>query len=259
MFFYASKLIWFAVQPSSMLLLLFLFGLLLYRFGRETLGIRVLVATVALYAFVGLSPLANAMMLSLEQQYARPSMNQIGTVDGMIVLGGVVDASVSRGRREISLNEAAERVTETAALAYRWPDARIVFAGGDAALIAPGEPEASAAKDFFTRIGIDPSRVTIEPDSRNTWENALFTKRLLAPEPDQRWLLITSAFHMPRAMGVFRATGFEVIPWPVDFRTHGPEDLLSLPPRPSSAWRRVDLAAKEWVGYVVYYMTGRLK
>ena len=114
------------------------------------------------------------------------------------------------------------------------------------------------AKRFFTRIGIDGARILLEEKSRTTSENAEFTKALLTPAPGERWLLVTSAYHMPRAMGCFRAAGFDVTPWPVDYRTRGPQDLLRFPPRPSEAWRRLDLAAKEWIGLLIYRLLGKL-
>ena len=259
MFFYASKIIWFFIQPSTLLLLLFLFGLFLYFRGRTKSGIRILTAAVAIYAVVGLSPLANTLLLSLESRYAKPNIEDVSNIDGIIVLGGVIDALVSAGHEEIALNEAAERLTEAAALAYRFPNARIVMSGGDGALIYRSVDEANIAERFFTRLGVDPSRILLETGSHNTWQNAIYTKKLVAPRPGERWLLVTSAFHMWRAMGCFRAAEFDVIPWPVDFRTRGPEDLMRFSPRPSTAWRRIDLVSKEWVGLIAYYLTGRIK
>ncbi|MGB0084688.1 MAG: YdcF family protein, partial [Rhodomicrobiaceae bacterium] len=206
-----------------------------------------------------LTPLANAMLLSLEQQYSRPAPTDSDRVDGMIVLGGMIDSLVSVARNEVALNEAAERLTEAAALARRYPGARIVISGGDGSLVYRSTDEAGIAKRFLTQIGIDPARITLETRSRNTWQNAVFTKKLIAPKPGERWLLITSAFHMPRAMGCFRAAGFDVIAWPVDFRTRGLEDLLRFSSGASGAWSDIDLAANEWVGYLAYWITGRLK
>jgi uncharacterized SAM-binding protein YcdF (DUF218 family) len=259
MFFYASKVVWYVLQPSSMLLLLFIAGLLFYRFGWRRTGGRILVFSVALYAIAGLSPLANIILWTLEGHYARPVIEDLDRLDGMIVLGGVVDTMVSEERGEVALTEAAERLTEAAALAVRFPNARIVVSGGDGALLYGSSDEATLAKRFLTRLGIDGGRVSLETASRTTWENAVFTKKLVEPKPGERWLLITSAFHMPRASGVFRAADFDITPWPVDFRTRGPEDAFRFSPRPSTAWRRIDLAVKEWVGYLAYYVTGRLK
>jgi uncharacterized SAM-binding protein YcdF (DUF218 family) len=256
--FYASKIIWYFLQPSSLLILLFALGFWLYWRGRTRLGMRVLLMTVLVYAVVGLSPLANAVMLGLEQQISRPAMDELTDVTGIIVLGGVVDTLVSSTRDEIAINEAAERLTETAALAYRFPKAKIVISGGDGALLYTSMGEAGVAKRFFTRIGIDPARILLEEKSRTTSENAAFTKALVTPKPGERWLLVTSAFHMPRAVGCFRAAGFDLMPWPVDFRTRGPADLLRFSPRPSEAWRRIDLATKEWVGLLIYRLIGRI-
>ncbi len=257
MFFYASKIIWFFLQPSSFLILLFALGFWIYWRGSPRLGIRILLITAMIYAVAGLSPLGNAMMLGLEQQFSRPSMEELNDVAGIVVLGGVVDTLVTSTRDEIALNEGAERLTETAALAFRFPNARIVISGGDGALLYRSMGEAGVAKRFFTRIGIDPGRILLEETSRTTSENAAFTKALVAPRPGERWLLVTSAFHMPRAIGSFRAAGFDLMPWPVDFRTRGPVDLLRFPPRPSEAWRRVDLASKEWIGLLIYQLLGR--
>jgi uncharacterized SAM-binding protein YcdF (DUF218 family) len=257
MLFYASKIIWFFVQPSGLLILLFALGFWAYWRGRTRLGIRILLATVLIYVVAGLSPFANGMMLALEQQYSRPRMEELADVTGIIVLGGVVDTLVTSTRDEIALNEAAERLTETAALAFRFPNAKIVISGGDGALLYASMGEAGVAKRFFTRLGIAPERILLEENSRTTSENAVFTKALVTPKPGERWLLVTSAFHMPRAMGCFRAAGFDLTPWPVDFRTRGPIDLLRFSPRPSEAWRRIDLASKEWIGLLIYRLLGR--
>jgi uncharacterized SAM-binding protein YcdF (DUF218 family) len=259
MFFYLSKIVWFLLQPSTLLIFIFVIGFIFYHIGRKRLGIRILIAAVAIYTIAGLSPLANALMISLEYHYPKAEIRNAGHIDGLIILGGVVDTLVTGSHEEIALNEAAERLTEASALAYRFPNARIVISGGDGAIIYRSSDEAGVAKRFFTRIGIDPARIALETESRNTWQNAVFTKKLIDPKPGERWLLITSAFHMRRAMGCFRAAGFDVIPWPVDFRTRGTQDLLRFLPSPSTAWRRIDLASKEWIGLIAYYLTGRIK
>ncbi|MBX2805233.1 MAG: YdcF family protein [Hyphomicrobiales bacterium] len=198
------------------------------------------------------------MLLSLEQQYGKPSPQTIGSPSGVIVLGGMIDTATSEARANMTLNNAAERLTEAARLAYRFPEARIVMSGG-ASTVYRGKDEASSAKQFLTDLGVADSRVLTETNSKNTWQNAIYSKEIIQPQPGERWLLITSAFHMPRSVGVFRAAGFEVIPWPVDYRTRGDQDAWRLPTQPSEAWRNIDLATKEWIGYAVYALTGRLK
>ena len=150
------------------------------------------------------------------------------------------------------MNGAAERLTGTIELAKRFPKARIVFSGGSGNLIQNGLPEAPIAGDWLQRFGIAADRITLESGSRTTDENAVFTRRMLMPKPGERWLLLTSAFHMPRSIGAFRAAGFDVEAYPVDWRTRGwvdagvPFDMLS------SGLARTDAALHEWIGLVSY-------
>ena len=257
MFFYASKIAWYTAQPSNLIILAFAIGFLLVWRGRGRWGMRLIGGAAAVYAIGGLTPLPNALILPLEESYAHGATRNMEAPQGIIVLGGVVDTVVATTRGEVSLTESAERLTEAVALARRYPNARIVFSGGDGALVYKTIPESEAARRFFQDMGVDTSRVTLEDRSRTTYENALYTKQMLAPQPGQRWLLITSASHMPRAQRCFHAVGFETAPWPVDYRTRGPEDLFRFPPRASEGWRRIDLAAKEWIGLFAYRVSGR--
>jgi uncharacterized SAM-binding protein YcdF (DUF218 family) len=132
-----------------------------------------------------------------------------------------------------------------------------VFSGGSGRLIYDGATEAELAVRLFESFGIAKNRIILESKSRDTDENARFTKELLLPKPGERWLVVTSAHHMPRAIGVFRAAGFPVEAYPVDFRTRGAIDLLRPFSNVGDGLRRTDTAAREWVGLVVYWMTGR--
>jgi len=254
LFFYVSKLVWFVVQPSSLIALLLVGGLVLALWRRRW-GLRFVCAGATLYVIAGFSPLGHWLMLPLEDRFTRAELT--APVDGIIVLGGAVDTLVSGDRGLTALNEAGERLTEGAVLARRFPDARLVFSGGSAKVFHRGGTEASGAQRLFARLGIAPQRLELEDRARNTAENAAFTRDVVRPAPGERWLLVTSAFHMPRAVGCFRAVGMAVIPWPVDYRTSGPDDAWRLFPRASEGLRRVDLAAKEWAGLLAYYVTGR--
>lgn len=254
LFFYVSKLVWFFVQPSSLIALLLVGGLAL-AIWRRRWGLRVMAIGAVLYVIAGFSPLGHWLIMPLEDRFARPELSE--AVDGIIVLGGAVDTLVSKERGITALNEAAERLTAGAALAKRFPEARLLFSGGSAKIFHRGETEAAGAERLFARLGIAPERLSLEDRSRNTAENAAFTRDLVEPRPGERWLLVTSAFHMPRAVGCFRAVGFEVIPWPVDYRTSGGDDIWRFFARASEGLRRVDLAAKEWAGLLAYYVSGR--
>lgn len=256
-FFVVSKLAWYIAQPSNIILALFLVGLLLVWRGYARGGMRIIATATLLYALGALTPISNAITIPLENAYPRGQISDGAAPDGIIVLGGAVDTVTATTRDEVTLTEAAERLTEAVALARRYPNMKIVFSGGDGALVYSSITESEMARRFFAEMGVDLSRVTFEDRSRTTYENAIYTKEALAPKPGERWLLVTSAFHMTRAQRCFHAAGFDTIAWPVDYRTRGVEDLLRVPPRASEGWRRIDLAVKEWVGLLAYRASGR--
>jgi uncharacterized SAM-binding protein YcdF (DUF218 family) len=163
---------------------------------------------------------------------------------------------VSAARNEVVLNEAAERLTVVADLARRYPNARILYSGGNGELIGD-EREAPFALRLLKTFGVAPDRILLEDRSRNTIENAVYSREVARPKPGERWLLVTSAYHMPRAIGVFRKVGFAVEPYPVDWRTRGAQDELRPFASVGDGLRRVDTAVREWVGLAVYWLTGR--
>lgn len=258
MFFYAAKIAWFLAQPSNAMLLLLLLATALLWTSWARAGRRLVLASALLLLITGLSPLGHVMLLPLEDRFQPADLTQGPAPAGIIVLGGSEDTLVGRARGVTALNEAAERLTEAAVLARRFPQARIVFTGGAAQLLYEGRSEAAGAEALLTGLGVERERLLLEDQARDTYENALLTKALVGPMPGERWLLITSGFHMPRAMGCFRAVGFTVEPWPVDYRTRGPADRFRFFDRPSEGWRRVDIATREWAGLVAYRLAGRI-
>lgn len=247
-------------QPSTVALLCVLVGLWLAgRNPARRLGRRLAWMGALALAIGGLSPLGNFLVLPLEQRFASVPRPEPGTrVDGLILLGGFEDGWVSAGRPGLGLNEAAERVTEGMRLALLHPEAKVVFTGGVGGLLARGTEATGPVADFLTEAGIAKERLILEGRSRNTYENALFTKELVTPKPGERWYLVTSAYHMPRAMGLFRKAGFDVIAYPVDYRTRGPEDALRPFERIPQGLMRVDLAVNEWLGLLAYRALGRI-
>ncbi|MBB5754173.1 YdcF family protein [Prosthecomicrobium pneumaticum] len=255
MFFYASKLVWIAAQPSTLLLLLLLVGLVLLLAGRRRAGTRVVAAATLCLMVAGYGPVGALLFSPLEERFPRPALD--APVAGIIVLGGAVDPRVGAARGAVSLSESAERMTEAVTLSRRHPEAQIVFTGGSAALFPDGLTEAQAALRFFEAMGVPAERIIVEDKSRNTAENAAFTRALIAPGPGGRWLLVTSAFHMPRAIGCFRVAGFPVVPWPVDYQFAGPDDVWRIGTSLPGGLGRLDQAVREWLGLVAYRLTGR--
>jgi uncharacterized SAM-binding protein YcdF (DUF218 family) len=256
MFFIIAKILgWFAL-PSNILIAFALLGLVLMRTRFARGGRRLAAFAVIVLAIAGLSPLGNAIILPLEQRF--PAWDGSGsTPTGIISLGGAIDTVVSPVRHEVALNEAAERLTAIAELARRFPQARIVFTGGSDRIILAGVDEASLAARLFVSFGIAKERILLEDKSRDTLENARFTRELVQPKPGERWLIVTSAHHMPRAIAVFRAQGFAVEAYPVDYRTRGAIDLLRPFASMGDGLRRTDTAAREWVGLLAYRLSGR--
>jgi uncharacterized SAM-binding protein YcdF (DUF218 family) len=256
MFFIISKVLGFFALPSNVIVVLGLLGVLLIGGRFSQVGVRLAAASVLLIAVCGFSPLGTALLLPLENRFA-PWNPAHGPPDGIIVLGGAFDNAVSGARADLALNDAAERMTSAVELARRFPAAKIVFSGGYGELFPEGPSEGELALQLFERLGIERNRIRVEDRSRNTVENAVFSKALAAPKPGERWLLVTSAHHMPRAVGAFRRSGFEVDPYPVDWRTRGDADLLRPFWAVSDGLRRIDTAAREWVGLCVYWLTDR--
>jgi uncharacterized SAM-binding protein YcdF (DUF218 family) len=220
------------------------------------LGRKLAVTTLVLLALAAFSPLGNLLLYPLESRF--PAWDPArGAPDGIIVLGGSVDTDLSAAHRTPVVSHAADRLFAPAGLARRYPNARIVFTGGTANLVETDSREADYSAPILESLGIAKDRLILDRDSRNTWENAIFNRQLVSPKPGERWLLVTSAFHMPRAMGIFRKAGFDVEAYPVDWRMGGRDDLLSFTNVGGDGLARTEVAVREWIGLVAYRLMGR--
>lgn len=257
MMFLLSKLLAFALQPLFLVMLLLLGGLLLGPW-RPRLGRGL--AWAALLALVASTwtPIPVALMHRLEAQYPAPPPDlDLRPYAGVVVLGGALSHSdLWEAHDKVALNEAAERMTEAVALARLHPHLRLLFTGGNASLSGAGQTEARRARMFFERMGVAQAQMLFEDQSRNTAENATLSAMLPGVDKNARWLLLTSANHMPRSMGVFLKAGWNVTPYPVDYRTTGAVEWLdfSLASGPET-WHAV---LHETLGYHVYRWLGRI-
>ncbi|WP_284946858.1 YdcF family protein [Acidisoma cladoniae] len=243
------------MRPSTLLLILALIGLVLVFRHRRRSGLTCLTLALGAFAVIAVLPIGDLMMAPLEDRFPQVTTPP-AHVDGIIVLGGAVDTELSAARNEASLNADAGRMTQFLVLARRYPAAKLAFTGGNGRLVHGQTSEAEVAARFFTELGLDPSRITYEGRSRTTYENAVFLKAMLNPTPDQRWLLVTSAWHMPRSVGLFRRAGWSVIPYPVGYKT-APELTTAIEGSLPERLALVDLAAHEWVGLTAYWLLGR--
>lgn len=255
MFFWASKILWLLAQPSNLLLLLMVAGVLALLFGRRRLAAWLLCPAVLALLLIGLLPIGEWLLLPLENRFpavAEPP----DEVDGVIVLGGAVALSVAEGRGVVAFNDNSERDMAMVELARRYPDAKLVYSSGSGWVAGSQLTGAEVMRTFLQRHGID-ERVIFEDQARNTYQNAVLSKALVSPAPGERWLLVTSASHMPRSVGVFRQVGWPVIPYPVDYRTSGDIDILVVPDA-AGRWAEFDQAIKAWIGLLAYWLTGRI-
>ncbi|SDA18751.1 Uncharacterized SAM-binding protein YcdF, DUF218 family [Methylobacterium sp. UNC378MF] len=255
MFFPVSKVIFFLITPSNFCIFAILLGLAvaaLTRRRRTGLGLALL--GTLLLAAAGLSPLSDVALIPLEQRF--PVFPDDGPAPaGIIVLGGGIEAGLSESRRQIVFNDAGERPIYLGDLARRFPTARLVFSGGSG-FIAGGMAEADVVSRQADVIGVPRTRLILENRSRNTRENAAFSAALVQPKSGERWLLVTSAWHMPRAVGCFRQAGFTVDAFPVDYRTRGWSDVAHVHGFASDGLLQFDLAVKEWIGLIAYRLSG---
>ena len=211
-----------------------------------------------LLLILGITPVSTWVLAPLEERFPRlESPTETEDVAGIIVLGGGEDGPGSAHRRQLQINAAGDRITTATALAVRLPEARLVVSGTGSSLLVSEPQTASAVRDYFVSVGVAPERIVVEDRSRNTYENATLTHAMVKPKKGERYLLVTSAAHMPRAVGAFRKAGFDVMPYPTDYRTNLPIDAFHPFASIPEGLKRFDDATKEWLGLAAYRLLGR--
>ena len=252
--FLLGKLLWAAAQPGNLLLLCLLAGFIFFLLSRGRRG-RVLVGLAAAgFVLLAVAPIGPAMLLALEQRLPRPAVLP-ERIDGILVLGGAVEPALSLTYGETVFNSAVARVLGGIALARRHPEAKLALIGGEGGFVPVGLPESRATLGFVIEQGIAPERVILEERSRSTHENAVYAKELIRPPPGATWILITSAYHMPRSIASFDAVGWPVIPYPVDYRID-PRTGLDANFNLLDGLSAATLAGKEWAGLLGYRLMG---
>lgn len=253
-FFSLSKIFWFFAAPDHLMVFMLIFAIFALWVGWRKLGATLLTVNLLLWIALIFMPLGDALLRPLESRFPQPDLSQL-EVEGVIVLGGgeLAEESVVWGVPQF--NAAAERVMAIPALARELPAANIVFTGGSGSALRPDFKGADAVETYLQQLGIR-DRVMLESDSRNTYENALFSAKLLGGVPKGNWLLVTSAYHMPRSVGIFRKQGWNVIAFPVDYYSLTSTGLRNDP----KLWqnlRDLHTAVREWIGLAVYYYTDK--
>jgi uncharacterized SAM-binding protein YcdF (DUF218 family) len=232
----ANYLVWDLVKPSQWIVWLAVLALV---FWRRPFGLRCALALSAAVVLLALLPVGLWLIKPLEARFAIPV--SVTGVDGVIVLAGPENVELSERHSQPQTDEAGDRLTTFLALATAHPGARLFYTGGG---------QASVARKLLVDAGLSAERLQFDEISENTCASAAAARALFGAEPGERWLLVTSASHMPRAVACFRANEWEVVPYPTDFR--------------AGRWRvdvldnleLVDTAAHEWVGLLYYRARG---
>jgi uncharacterized SAM-binding protein YcdF (DUF218 family) len=256
-FFLLSKTLGRLLLPSNLLIGLGIIGLALVPTRFASKGRKLVAASVLLLAVCGFLPIGNLLLYPLETRFP-PWADTRGPPEGIVILGGAIEPDMSATHGAAVFGPSIARIIAAADLAHRYPKARVVFSGGNAGLDPSDQAkEADFALPVLESFGIPRGRLVMERRARNTQENAEFSKTAAAPQPGERWLLVTSAYHMPRSVGIFRKAGFAVEPYPVDWRLGRREDLLRFSTSFIGGLGRVDTASREWMGLLAYWITGK--
>jgi uncharacterized SAM-binding protein YcdF (DUF218 family) len=232
MTYYVSKVFWLLAAPTRALVLISGSTALWAVLGNSECAAWLAAAAACGLVIGAFTPIGLALTMPLENRFPFSRSGRQVPPDGIIILAG-------GGRSEIGA---------VSTLSQNYPKVRFTFCGFSA-----------VNKNLIKRLadlGVDPSRINMEPQSRTTSEDALYSAALLRPKFSERWLLVTSAMHMPRAVGCFRVAGFQVEPYPVEFVTHGRSGPFGFATG-SLALIQFDRAAKEWIGLVAYRVLGK--
>ena len=255
MTFVASKILWYLLSPTSLVLGLMMAALLLQWTRWRRLASRLALVASAILVALAVLPIGAFLLAPLEDRFPPPTPLP-DFVHGILLLGGSTDNETSEARQQPILTSASERLFAFVDLARRYPEAKLLVSGGSGSLRPGALSEAAVTRMVLKQIGFDVARPIYEDRSRNTFDNARNAHALAGPTDGQRWLLVTSAWHMPRAIGSFRKVGWNVTAYPVDYRTTG---NISWPFGRGlvGGLRRFRLASHEWIGLLVYYLLER--
>ena len=255
MFFYLSKIFWAVASPLNFIWILCLFSLIYALIKRQKINKASL---IAIYSFLilGFFPVGPNIIVLLERQYERPAVMP-DKADGIIVLGGGFNAERGHITGMMTANSGINRAIDFVDLAMKYPKAKLVYSGGSGTIFHQDKGETAIAEKFLKLTAIDKGRVIYEHKSRNSFENVKNSKKLVKPSRDEQWIVVTSMFHMPRVMGVFKAQEWDVLPYPSSPLTVGEYRILPHGLEVEHNFMLLTKGVKELIGGVIYYFSGK--
>ncbi len=255
LFFLTSKIVWLLISPDSLLLILVLSSLIFLYIGKQKIAKSILTITSGLLVIIAFLPIGEWLLYPLESHFqTNPALSK--NIDGIIVLSGSEDALLSKVWKQIEIGSTVERDLAFMNLSRQFPNAKLLFTGGTGSLNSQEYKAADVAKKLFAQQGVDVSRITFERESRNTYENVIYSKKIIKPVANEKWILITTSWHMPRSVGIFCKADWPVIPYPVDHQTNK-DNLFRVNFDLLVNLSTLKTAIKEWVGLFAYYLSGK--
>ncbi len=255
MFFGLSKIIWTMIQPLTFICLLGCAGLIA-RFRWPRAGRGMMNAALCGLLVIALLPVGPALSAWWEYRYPPPRAMP-SDADGIVVLGGALESYLSDKTGQITANGQIERMFCFVELARANPNAKLVFSGGSGDIMNPDAREAGDAQALFALMGLTGRDIVYEDQSRNTYENIMNTQKLVKPARAEKWIVTTSALHMPRTMGIFAKAGWKVEPYPCDYNTDGTARVLTSLPSAVGNVTALHAVFREFVGIMTYYLAGK--
>ena len=255
-FYYFAKIIWLVIALDSLLLIWLAIGVFCLIKQYIRLAAFLLISLLSINVFIAAFPVGEWLLYSLERHYP-PAELDPANYDGIIVLGGGQHNGPTQSWDQVALLNGGERSLTLLTMAQKLPqNIPIIFTGGNGAMSNKGMTDADVVTKLLQENNIPDGRIIYENQSRNTFENAVLSKQLAQPRPQQRWLLVTSAFHMPRAMGVFCKINWPVEAYPVDFRSRK-DKLQRLDWGYANHLNNLNRAYREWIGLVAYRLSNK--
>ena len=249
-----ADVFWSILAPDRFLLIAFSTGSVLLFSRYKRIGKQVILGASTIFFLIACLPIEDWVMLPLENRFT-DHVAVPDTISGIIVLSGAENHELTLWRNQATLSDNAERLVSFVGLAQRHPEARLVVSDGPSVQVSGATLGATTARKLFEELSLPIERVEFEEQARNTYENGVFTHSLVEPKGGERWVLVTSAFHMPRAVGVWRKLGWEIIPYPVDYRVN--PGSLSISINPAESLQSLSLGLREWGALLLYRFTGR--
>tara|TARA_Y100001970_G_C14194031_1_gene837060 strand:- start:419 stop:1198 length:780 start_codon:yes stop_codon:yes gene_type:complete len=250
-----SKFIWFFLNPLNFLIFFLLLAFFLRLLKKNNISNIFFIFSLLFFTVVGVFPTGNFLLFKLEKNY--PSLLEVPyNLDGILILGGPSSSGLTSNHNQVNFNDGGERLTESTFIIKKYQPKKIIFSGGSVHQSFENS-HAYVAKIFFSQMGIDVAKIDFEYKSRNTFENLVYSFEIANPKKYENWLLITSSFHMTRAINIAEKLGWNFTPYPVDFKVKKKFHSYKPSMHILNNFNAFNLASHEYIGLISYYFLGR--